>query len=135
MSDCIFTSIEKIGKDERERRVWEQFYGNPEKKIKGVCPQIVDGDHAFGLLYDQVNGDDGPELHLQPICCGKNLLARYVAGFDFTIEILTHYSNGKMYVGKSIWDMDLEVHKSLKKALSLLPLLSRIVTSTKQELL
>ena len=29
----IFTTVEKIGKEERERRVQEQFYGNAEKKI------------------------------------------------------------------------------------------------------
>ena len=36
-----------------------------------------------------------------------------------------------MYVGKPIWDMGLEVHKSLKKALSLLSCLAHIVTLNK----
>ena len=124
----IFTTVEKIGKEERERRVREQFYGNAEKRIKGVCEQIVDGDHAFKQLYDTIDGNNGPELHLRSICCGKNGLGGYVAGIDFTAETLTRYSNGKTYAGKSIWDMGLEVHKSLKKALSLLPRLSDIVT-------
>ena len=114
----IFTSVEKIGKEEWERRVWEQLYGNLEKKIKGVCNQIVHGNHAFKLLYDTIDGDNGQELHLWPICCGRNSSARYVAGIDFTVETLMHYSNRKTYTGKSIWDMGLEVHKSLKKALS-----------------
>ena len=53
----------------------------------------MDGDHAFKLLYDSIEGNNGPELHLRPICCGKNVTGGYVAGIDFTDETLTHYSN------------------------------------------
>jgi hypothetical protein len=53
----IFTQCEKIGKEERYNRVREHFYGDPVKNIKGVCEQIVDGDHAFQLLYERVDGD------------------------------------------------------------------------------
>jgi hypothetical protein len=28
----------------------ERFYGNPEKRIKGACDQLIDGDNAFGFI-------------------------------------------------------------------------------------
>jgi hypothetical protein len=52
----------------------------------------------------------------------------YIAGVDFTVETILKYSNGKAYAGKTIWDMGLEVHKSLQKAQSLVPRISNIVT-------
>jgi len=55
-------------------------------------------------------------------------LAIYIAGVDFTVETISKYSNGKEYAGKTIWDIGLEVHKSLKKAQSLVSRLTNIVT-------
>ena len=55
----------------------------------------------------------------------------YVAGVDFNVKTILWYSNRKMYACKSIWDMGLEVQKSLKKTLSLLPRLSHIVNDDK----
>ena len=109
------------------KRVSEQYYGNAAKEIKGVCEQIVDGDHAFALLYETVVGDEGSERRLKTICSGGTL-PMYIAGVDFTVETFSKYSNGKAYAGKTIWDMGLEVHKSLKKAQSLVSRLSNIVT-------
>ena len=40
----------------------------------------------------------------------------YIAGVDFTVETISKNSNGKAYAEKTIWDMGLEVHNSLKKA-------------------
>ena len=107
----------------------EQFYGNPAKNTKRVCEQIVDSDHAFKLLYETVDGEDGSKHQLRMICLGGSLTT-YIAGVDFTLEMISRYSNGKTYAGKSIRDMGLEVHKSLKKALSLLPRLSHIPHKT-----
>ena len=123
----IFTCVEKIGKEDRFKRVCEQYYGDAAKGIKGVCEQIIDGDHAFGLLYETVQGDEGSERRLKTICSGGTLPI-YIAGVDFTVETISKYSNGKEYAGKTIWDMGLEVHKSLKKAQSLVTRLSSIVT-------
>ncbi len=91
----IFTQVEKIGKDDRENHVQELFYGNPAKNIKGLCAQIVlDGDHAFKLLYATVHGEDGSERCLRVICSGGSSMT-YIAGIDFTVETISRYSNGK----------------------------------------
>jgi len=79
------------------------------------------------LLYETVQGDEGSERRLKTICSGGTLPI-YIAGVDFTVETISKYSNGKEYAGKTIWDMGLEVHKSLKKAQSLVTRLSSIVT-------
>ncbi len=81
------------------KRVCEQYYGDAAKGIKGVCEQIVDGDLAFALLYETVDGDDGSERHLKTICSGGTL-PMYIAGVDFTVETISKYSNGKEYAGK-----------------------------------
>ena len=96
------------------KRVSEQYYGDAAKGIKGVCKQIVDGDHAFALLYETVVGDEGSERRLKTICSGGTL-PMYIAGVDFTVETISKYSNGKAYAGKTIWDMGLEVHKSRRR--------------------
>jgi hypothetical protein len=126
----IFTQCEKIGKEDRENRVREHFYGDCAKNLKGVCEQIVDGDHAFQLLYDRFDDDGGSKRRLKNICSGGSSTL-FVPSVDFTVSSIAYYSSDKTYAGKSIWDMGLEVHKSLKKALSLLPHLTRIVNVDK----
>ena len=82
------------------KRVCEQYYGDTAKGIKGVCKQIVDGDQAFALLYETVDGDDGSERCLKTICSGGSF-PMYIAGVDFTVETISKYSNGKAYAGKT----------------------------------
>ncbi len=86
----------------------------------------MNGDHAFQLLYESVGGDNGTERWLRSICSG-GLSTSFVTGVDFMVNTIAYYSNGKSNAGKSIWDMGLEVHKSLKKALALMPRLTCIV--------
>ena len=76
----IFTCVEKIGKEDRMKHVSEQYYGDAAKGIKGVCKQIVDGDHAFALRYETVVGDEGSERCLKTICSGGTL-PMYIAFF------------------------------------------------------
>jgi hypothetical protein len=66
----------------------EQFYGNPEKRIKGVCNQLIDGDNAFVFLYNQEEGENGIKLTLKPICCGNCTSSNYVAGAHFTAKMI-----------------------------------------------
>ena len=123
-------SARKISKDDREKRIREQFYGNRAKNIKGACEQIIDGDQAFKSLYETIEGEDGSERRLKSFCSGGHATS-YIPGIDFTVESIAYYSNGKSYAGKSIWDMGIEVHKSLKKALLLMPRVSHIVNVDK----
>jgi hypothetical protein len=94
------------------------------KYIIGACQQLVDGDHAFSILYNKNKGDDGNVLCLKSSCCGEDTSSSYVAGRDFTAKMLETFSNGKPFQGCTIWKMADTVLASLKKALSLVLQLS-----------
>ena len=94
------------------------------KNIIGACQQLVDGHHAFSILYNKNEGDDGNVLCLKSSCCGEDTSSYYVAGRDFTAKMLETFSNGKPFQGRAIWKMADTVLASLKKALSLVPQLS-----------
>jgi hypothetical protein len=46
----VFTKCEKTKRDEKFPLIAEQCYGDPAKKIKGFCQQLIDGDFAFAAL-------------------------------------------------------------------------------------
>ena len=66
----------------------ERFYGNPEKRIKGVCNQLIDGDNAFVSLYNRGEGENGVELTLKSMCCGNCTSSNYVPGVHFTAKMI-----------------------------------------------
>jgi len=43
----------------------EALYGNVSKNIIGACQQLVDGNHAFSILYNKNEADDGNVLCLK----------------------------------------------------------------------
>ena len=118
----VFTQVEKLGKQQRDALVREQFYGCPTKNIKGACEQIVDGDNAFKFLYDVVEGEEGVERVLKPMFRGRQPTCAFVAGIDITAAMVGRYKYGcgKEMTGRTIWEMGLKVHKFVKKAMALL---------------
>jgi len=120
----IFTTVDKTSEKAKHAAIEAAFYGNVSKNIIGACQQRVDGDHAFSILYNKNEGDDGNVLCLKSWCCGEDTSSYYVAGKDFTAKMLETFSNGKPFQGRAIWKMADTVLASLKKALSLVPQLS-----------
>jgi hypothetical protein len=120
----IFTTVDKTSEKAKHAAIEEAFYGNVSKNIIGACQQLVEGDHAFSILYNKNEGDDGIVLCLKSSCCGEDTSSYYVAGRDFTAKMLETFSNGKPFQGRAIWNMADTVLSSLKKALSLVPQLS-----------
>ena len=91
----------------------------------GVCTQLINGEGPFCALYNLVEGEHTVELVLKPSCCGKDTALSYVSGTNFTVaDIATFGSNNKLMQGRAIWDMGLNVLRSMKKALLLVPKLS-----------
>jgi hypothetical protein len=77
----IYTTYNKVTDKLKFGFIEELFYGDPVKNIKGACEQVIDGNHAFALLYHKHEGGNGMELTLKPPCCGVDTLANYVAVF------------------------------------------------------
>ncbi len=64
------------------------------------------------------------ELVLKVSCCGNNTSSNYLVGQDFTVQPLQTFANGKNFQVRTIRKMADSVMKSMKKALSLVPMLS-----------
>jgi hypothetical protein len=120
----IFTTVDKTSEKAKHAAIEEAFYGNVSKNIIGACEQLVNGDHAFSVLYNKQEGDDGNVLCLKSSCCGEDTSSNYVAGRDFTAKMLESMGSGKAFQGRAIWSMADTVLASLKKALSIVPQLS-----------
>jgi hypothetical protein len=98
----------------------ERFYGDPKKRIKGVCDQLIDGDNAFAFLYNKHEGVNGVERTLKAMCCGNSTSTNYVAGVHFTAKMIGKKSHKKLS-GGSLWRAGLDVARSIKKAMAILP--------------
>ncbi len=48
----IFTTVDKISEKAKHAAIEEAFYSNVSKNLIGVCQQLVNGDHAFSILYN-----------------------------------------------------------------------------------
>ncbi len=120
----IFTTVDKTSEKAKHAAIEEAFYGNVSKNIIGACQQLVDGNHAFSILYNKNEGHDGNVLCLKSLCCGEDTSSYYVAGRNFTAKMLETFCNGKPFHGRAIWRMADTVMALLKKALSLVPQLS-----------
>ena len=98
----------------------ERFYGDPEKRIKGACEQLIDGNNAFGFLYNIDEGENGLERMLKSFCCGSSTLSNYVAGVHFTVEMIG-LKLQKRLTGRSLWRAGQDVLRSIKKAMAIVP--------------
>jgi hypothetical protein len=96
----------------------EQFYGDPEKRIKCACAQLINGDNAFGFLYNQDEGENGIKWTLKPMCCGNSTSTNYVDGVHFTAKMIGTKSHKKLSQ-LSLWRMGLDVSRSIKKAMEI----------------
>ena len=104
----------RLQRKQNTQIIEEAFYGNVSKNIIGACQQLVDGNHAFSILYNKNEGDDGNVICLKSSCCGEDTSSYYVAGRDFTAKMLETFSNGKAFQGRAIWKMADMVLESLK---------------------
>jgi hypothetical protein len=116
----VFLECEKTNRAGMYALMEEQFYGDPEKRIKGVLDQLIDGDNAFGFLYNKHEGVNGIERTLKPICCGNSTSMNYVAGVHFNAKMIWTKSHKKLS-GLSLWRAGLDVSRSIKKAMAILP--------------
>jgi hypothetical protein len=127
----MFEAYEKKKMAEKWKIMEESFYGDPRKKIKGAIHQLLDGDNAFAALYDDpvVNETGIVERALKVSCCGADTARHYVAGTHFTATMLSTFSDGKFFIGRSLWGFGEEVMLSVKKAISLMPKLAPQICS------
>jgi hypothetical protein len=117
----VFLKCEKTNRAGTYALMEERFYGDPEKRIKGVCNQLIDGDNAFGFLYNKHKGvKNGIKRTLKPMCCGNLTSTNYVAGVHFTAKMIGTKSHKKLS-GLSLWRAGLDVSRSIKKAMAILP--------------
>ena len=80
----------------------ERFYGDSEKRIKGACEQLMDGNNALGFLYNGNEGENGPKRMLKSFCCGSATSSNYVAGVHFTVKMIGIKSR-KQLTRCSLW--------------------------------
>jgi hypothetical protein len=116
----VFLECEKTNRKGTYALMEERFYGDPEKRIKGVCDQLIDGDNAFAFLYNKHEGVNGVERTLKEMCCGNSTSTNYVAGVHFTAKMIGTKSHKKLS-GGSLWRAGLDVARSIKKAMAILP--------------
>ncbi len=103
------------------RQIEEQFYGNPQKRIKRACEMLLEGAGLFAVLYNVIKSEFDRELVLKASCCRKDTASSYVAGVHFTVEDLHTFGVNKKVKGRQLWLMGLTVMQSIKKATSIVP--------------
>ena len=91
----VFLECEKTNRKGTYALMEERFYGDPEKRIKGVYDQLIDGDNAFAFLYNKHEGVNGVERTLKAMCCGNSTSTNYVAGVHFTAKMIGTKSHKK----------------------------------------
>jgi hypothetical protein len=116
----VFLECEKTNRKGTYALMEERFYGDPEKRIKGVCDQLIDGDNAFAFLYNKHEGVNGVERTLKAMCCGNSTSTNYVAGVLFTAKMIGTKSHKKLS-GLSLWRAGLDVSRLIKKAMVIVP--------------
>ncbi len=111
-----FTKVEKSKANSCFALIEEHFYGNPQKRIKGACEMLVEGEGPFKALFNIIEGDTQTELVLKVSCCRRGTALSYVAGVHFTVEDLITFSVNKKVKGHQLWAMELMVMRSIKKS-------------------
>ncbi len=98
----------------------EQFYGDPQRRIKGAIDQLVDGDKCFAFLYNVGEGESGPKRTLKSFCCSSDTSSMFVAGVHFTAKMISTKLNKKLS-GQTLWTAEQTVHCSIKKDMAIVP--------------
>jgi hypothetical protein len=57
----FFTTVDKSSEKAKHKAIEEAFYGNASKNVISACQQLVNGNHAFAILYNNYKGDNGNE--------------------------------------------------------------------------
>ena len=70
----VFLECEKNNRAGMSALMVEQFYGDPEKRIEGVCDQLINRDNVFVFLYNRDEGENGIKR------TGNSTSTNYVAG-------------------------------------------------------
>ena len=81
---------------------------------------MIDRDNAFGFLYNRDKGENGIERTLKQMCCGNSTLTNYVAGVHFNAKMIGTKLHKKLS-GGSLWRAGLDVFRSIKKAMAIVP--------------
>ena len=100
--------------------IHEQFHGDSNKRIKGACEQLFNGNNVFSFLYNVSKGENEPECTLKWFCCGNNNTTNYVARVHFTVEMIATKCN-KLLTGCMLWRAGKLVLRSIKKAMAIVP--------------
>jgi hypothetical protein len=126
--------VEKTKANLRFALIEEHFYGNPQKRIKGACEMLLKGEGPFAALYNIIEGDFDRELVLKASCCGKDTSSSYVAGVHFSVDDLYTFGVDKKVKGRQLWLMGINVMRSVKKAISIVPKLVPSICSIDKNL-
>jgi len=111
----VFLECEKTNRAGTYALMEEQFYGDPEKRIKVECNQLIDGDNAFGFLFNRDEGVNGIERTLKPMCCGIFTSTNYVAGVHFTAKMIGTKSHKKISGLGGLWRAGLDVSRRSRR--------------------
>jgi hypothetical protein len=130
----IFTKVEKTKANLCFALIEEHFYCNPQKRIKGACEMLLEGEGPFAALYNNIEGNFDRELVLKASCCGKDTSSSYVAGVHFSVDDLYTFGVDKKVKGRQLWLMGINVMRSVKKAISIVPKLVPSICSIDKNL-
>jgi hypothetical protein len=92
----LFLECKKPNREATYALMDERFNGDPQKRIKGACDQLVDGDNCFAFLYNVGERESSPKCTLKLFCCGSDISSMYFAGVHFTTKMIGTKSNKKL---------------------------------------
>jgi hypothetical protein len=94
-------------------------------KIKSMAEQLIDGDGPFHHLYEMIDGPNGAEWTLKHEFYRSMGTMSLVVGRDIKLSEIVAMSNGaKPRASSTLWTCGMNILKSVKKAMSLVPRLS-----------
>ena len=64
-----FTKVEKAKANHLFALIEEHFYGSPQKRMKGACKMLLEGEGTFAALYNITECEFDQELVLKASCC------------------------------------------------------------------
>jgi hypothetical protein len=85
---------------------------------------LLEGEGPFAALYNIIKGNFDQERVLKASCCGKDTSSSHVAGVHFSVDDLYTFGVDKKLKGHQLWLMGTNVMRSVKKAISIVFVLS-----------
>ena len=64
-----FTKVEKAKANHLFALIEEHLYGSPQKRMKGACKMLLEGEGTFAALYNITECEFDQELVLKASCC------------------------------------------------------------------